>query len=189
MAFPQRRGRGRSDGRYDEGFNADRSAYSCEAELALAGFERALQDVDAAVDWVSDRDDVHAGSLLGGGFSRGGILAVAHAGVRPERFVGAVNFVGGWLGEGCGDAAAVNGAGFLLGADFDRPTLWLYAENDSFYSLAHSRGGFDAFLAAGGLGRFLTYTRAPGLNGHFIVGDVELWGDDLDAYLRTVDPR
>ena len=30
VLFPQRRGRGASEGRYDEGFTADRSAYACE---------------------------------------------------------------------------------------------------------------------------------------------------------------
>lgn len=30
VIFPQRRGRGASDGRYDEGFETDRSRYSCQ---------------------------------------------------------------------------------------------------------------------------------------------------------------
>jgi hypothetical protein len=47
VAFPQRRGRGRSDGLYDEGFQPDRSAYSCRAVLTLVGAERALDDLDA----------------------------------------------------------------------------------------------------------------------------------------------
>jgi dienelactone hydrolase len=186
VAFPQRRGRGTSDGRYDEGFTPDRSRYSCQRDLALAGFERALQDVDVAVSWVNGRGDVAGSPLLSGGISRGGVLAVAHAGRRPGLFTGVVNFVGGWLGEGCSDAAVVNRSAFQAGAAFDRPTLWLYGENDSFYSLAHSRGNFDAFVAAGGQGAFLSYVRAPGLNGHFIVNDPTLWGADLDAYLRAV---
>jgi dienelactone hydrolase len=186
VAFPQRRGRGQSEGLYDEGFTPDRSAYSCLQGPALAGFERALQDVEVAVDWVSGRSDVLASRMLSGGVSRGGILAVAHAGLRPERFTGVVNFVGGWLGEGCSDAAVVNRSGFLRGAEYDRPTLWLYGDNDSFYSLAHSRRNFDAFVAAGGQGSFLTYTRAPGLNGHLIINDPALWTADLDDYLREL---
>ena len=188
VAFPQRRGRGKSDGLYDEGFTPDRSRYSCQQDAALAGFERALQDVDAAVGWVSRRSDVAGSPMLSGGISRGGVLAVAHAGLRSDQFTGVVNFVGGWLGQGCNDAAVVNRTAFLPGAAFDRPTLWLYGENDSFYSLAHSRGNFDAFVAAGGQGTFLSYVRAPGLNGHFIVNDPTLWSADLDAYLRAEAP-
>jgi len=187
VAFVQRRGRGKSDGLYDEGFTPDRSAYSCVQATALAGFEHALQDVDVAVAWVGGRRDVDASRLLSAGISRGGALSVAHAGQRPGLFEGAVNFVGGWLGEGCVDAAAVNRAAFVRGAAFDRPTLWLYGENDSFYSLAHSRGNFSAFLTAGGQGTFLTYTRAPTLNGHFIIDEPALWTADLDDYVDRVD--
>jgi hypothetical protein len=95
--------------------------------------------------------------------------------------------VGGWLGEGCTDAVVVNRTAFARGASFDRPTLWLYGENDSFYSLPHSRGSFDAFVAAGGEGTFFTYTRAPTLNGHFIINDPALWAADLDAFVTQVD--
>lgn len=185
--LPATAGRGQSDGLYDEGFTPDRSAYSCVREPALTGLERALQDVDVAVEWLSGRSDVDASRLLSGGISRGGILAVAHAGFRPDLFVGVVNFVGGWLGQGCGDAVAVNRAGFLFGAAFERPTRWPYGENDPFYSVAHSRANFDAFVAAGGQGSFSVYTRAPGLNGHFIINDPQLWSPDLGAYVREAE--
>ena len=182
VAFAQRRGRGKSDGLYDEGFTPDRSAYSCLQGPALAGFERALLDVDAAVEYVRNRADVDEARLLGGG-----ILAVAHAGQRRGLFKGAVNFVGGWLGEGCADAVVVNRTAFVRGAAFDRRTIWLYGENDSFYSLAHSRRNFDAFVAAGGQATFFAYTRAANLNGHFIINDPALWTVELDAFLRQVD--
>ena len=188
VAFPQRRGRGASDGIYDEGFTPDRSRYSCLQAPALAGFEHGLLDVDAAADYLASRNDVDASRMLSAGTSRGGILAIVHAALRPDLFDGAVNFVGGWLGEGCQDALAVNRATFLRGAGFSRPTLWLYSDNDSFYSLAHSRGNFDAFVAAGGTGTFQVFTRAPTLNGHFLVNDPALWSGTLDAYLLQVTP-
>lgn len=183
VAYPQRRGRGASGGLYDEGFTPDRSRYSCLSEPALAGLEHALQDADAAADYLAAHVDIDASRLLSAGTSRGGLLAIAHAGRRAGRFVGAVNFVGGWLGEGCQDAMLVNRSGFLLGASFPRETLWLYAANDPFYSLAHSRSHFDAFLGAGGRGRFEIFDRAPNLNGHFLVNDPSLWAEELDAYL------
>ncbi|MGH8166506.1 MAG: alpha/beta hydrolase family protein, partial [Woeseiaceae bacterium] len=108
VVFPQRRGRGMSDGRYDEGFNADRSAYSCEEVPALAGAEHALEDLDVLTDWLRNRSDVDTTRMLVGGTSRGGILSVVHVARRPDVYLGAVNFVGGWLGEGCGDHRTVN---------------------------------------------------------------------------------
>lgn len=48
--------------------------------------------------------------------------------------------------------AAVNRALFEQGAGIPGPTLWLYAQNDTFYSLVHSRSNFAACTNAGGLG-------------------------------------
>lgn len=121
--------------------------------------------------------------MLISGSSRGGILSVAFLARRPEIFLGAVNFVGGWLGEGCGDYRQVNETLFRRGAAFPGPTLWLYAENDSFYSVDHSRANFDAYTMAGGLGTFRVLQRAAGLNGHFLVNDPPLWGPPAESYV------
>jgi dienelactone hydrolase len=186
VAFPQRRGRGQSDGLYDEGFNATRTFYSCQREVTLAGAQRAIDDLDAAVDWLRLRADVDTNRMLVSGASRGGVLAIAHVARRPDVYLGAVNFVGGWLGEGCGDYLEVNRTLFVEGAGFPDDTIWLYANNDSFYSIAHSRSNFDAYTAAGGLGTWHVYTRAPGLNGHFLTNDPERWGPDVEAYLAQL---
>lgn len=186
VAFPQRRGRGQSGGLYDEGFNADRSFYSCERDVTLAGAERALADLDAAVEWLSNRADVDTTRMLAAGASRGGVLSLMQLVRHPDVYLGAINFVGGWLGEGCGDYLDVNRTLFIAGASFPGDSLWLYANNDTFYSVAHSQANFDAFTSAGGLGIFKVYTRAPGLNGHFLTNDPQLWGADLQEYLEAL---
>jgi len=183
VAFPQRRGRGRSDGLYDEGFKLDRSSYSCDANLALAGAARALDDLDVITDWVRGRADVDTTRMLVGGTSRGGILSVAHMPRRPDVYLGAINFVGGWIAEGCGDYRTINQTLFVDGAVTPVESLWLYGENDSFYSLDYSHGNFDAFAAAGGLGTLFELTRPPGLNGHFVLNDPESWGPLMDEFL------
>lgn len=189
IAFPQRRGRGTSGGTYDEGFEPDRSRYSCRQELALPGVERALQDADAALEHLRRRPGIDASRILLAGHSRGGILAIAQAGRRPDAVMGAANFAGGWLGEACVDAVAVNRAVSAMGAASPHPTAWLYAAADPFYSLDHSRGNFAAFVAAGGRGEYLEYQRAPGLDGHFLVDDPGLWEADLAAFLARLPPR
>ena len=183
VAFPQRRGRGRSGGLYDEGFKPDRSGYSCVFDLAIAGADRALDDIDAVTDWLRQRPDVDATRMLLGGTSRGGILSVAFLPRRPDIYLGAINFVGGWIGEGCGDYRQINRSLFVAGAAFPGWSLWLYAPDDSFYSLDYSVTNFDAFTAAGGLATFETIPRAPGLNGHFLINDPELWTAAVDDYL------
>jgi hypothetical protein len=51
VAFPQRHGRGKSDGMYDEGFAADRTqGYSCDPNRSVPGADRALTDIGAAIE-------------------------------------------------------------------------------------------------------------------------------------------
>ncbi|MCF4125266.1 alpha/beta hydrolase [Methylobacterium sp. SyP6R] len=192
VAFPQRRGRGRSGGLYDEGFDPDRSkGYTCDAPIALAGAERALADVEAAAAALRRRDDVAPGPILIGGQSRGGALAIAFAGRHPDLVRGVLNFVGGWLGEACASAAEVNATLLRSGAAFPGPTLWLYGRHDAYFSIAHSRRSFDAFRAAGGTGEFLTFD-VPGRVGHAVGWYRDLWQEPVGRYLDglgTPSPR
>src|SRR5690606_37475124 len=116
----------------------------CESARTLAGLERALTDIDAIMAHIRERPDVRPERMVIGGQSRGGILAVAYAGTRPGVFLGALNFVGGWIGEGCATSNSVNRSSFARGGAFAGPTLWLYGLRDSFYSVAHSEANFQA---------------------------------------------
>ncbi len=189
VLYPQRRGRGGSDGLYDEGFRPDRSAYACEAAPALAGLDRALADVGVIAAHVAARDDVDATRLLVAGVSRGGVLALRDAALHAGRYRAAINFVGGWLGEACVDAGIVNRSA-LLAALSATPGLWIHGENDPFYSVAHSQGHHAAFTAAGGLAQWLLVRRSePGASGHLVHGEPALWTATLDAFLQPLLPR
>lgn len=180
--FPQRRGRGASDGLYDEGFRADRSGYSCAAAQALPGLVRAAEDAEVIATGIESRTDVDPARLLVAGTSRGGLLALLHAAQRRARYLGVVNFVGGWLGEGCTDAVSVNRGAFVASAAAP-PSLWIYAENDPFYSSAHSRANYEAFAAAGGVGQWNLLRRLdPAASGHLIHADARLWGPLFDVF-------
>ena len=183
VAYPQRRGRGGSDGRYDEGFTADRSRYSCDADRSLTGAERALQDIDAAIAALRTRPDVSTGPILIGGMSRGGALSVAWAGRNPDDTRGVLNFVGGWLGEGCGDSSKVNRRLFQEGGSFPGEMLWLYGHDDPFYSIIFSRQNHAAFEAAGGMGAFHDFNVKGDGNGHWLMFVPSLWGDVVTSYL------
>jgi dienelactone hydrolase len=186
VAFPQRRGRGKSDGLYDEGFSEDRKlGYTCDADLSLRGADRALSDVDAAIAALRRRQDVAPTSVLIGGQSRGGVLAVAYAGLHPAQIFGVINFVGGWLGENCSSAGAVHQTLFERGARYGRPTIWLYGQSDLFYSIAHSRSNFAAFEKAGGQGSFFEFSGSPN-PGHFVFRDPDLWSGPISKYLDSL---
>jgi pimeloyl-ACP methyl ester carboxylesterase len=186
VAFPQRRGRGRSDGTNDEGFRPDRSVYSCSKQYALPGLDRAVEDVEAVFECMATRADVDPTRLVVGGQSRGGILAIAFAGKHPERAAAVINFSGGWVGDTCADATSINSSASRQGGAFNGPTLWLYGENDSMYKSAHSRGNFETFVANGGRGRFLLYSLAAGIDGHRLIDHPDFWAQDLDQFLRAL---
>jgi dienelactone hydrolase len=186
VAFPQRRGRGKSDGIYDEGLADNRSrGYTGDVYTTFRGADRALADIDAAITALRRRQDVAPNPALVGGISRGGVLSIAYAGLHPEQIVGVINFVGGWLGESHSTASTVNQLLFVRGASYRRPTIWLYGQHDTFYSITHSRDNFAAFEKAGGLGQFLEFDMPPG-QGHFVVGRPNLWSGPLDSYLKSL---
>ena len=67
-----------------------------------------------------------------------------------------------------------------------RTTLWLYGERDSCYTLENSRASFEAFRAAGGRGRMVSYALPLGGDGHSIHSLPSLWREDLDVYLAQI---
>jgi len=181
VLFPQRRGRGKSGGAYGEGLALDGSGYSCDVDVTISGFERAVEDVDAVINHLRDRSDVDQEKLVISGVSRGGILAIAYAGMRPRTFCGSINFNGGWLGQGCPSHELVNPLLFERGASARVPTLWLHGAADQYYSIAHCRANFDRFQSAGGQGKFLA---AP--MGHALMFRPALWTEHVDQYLQGV---
>jgi pimeloyl-ACP methyl ester carboxylesterase len=126
-----------------------------------------------------------ATSILLVGQSRGGALSIAYAGLHPAQVQGVINFVGGWLGEGCSVSRDVNQTLFARGARYGRPTLWLYGRTDPFYSIAHSQANFAAFEQAGGHGTFLEFD-VPGGFGHGLIGHQELWSGAVSRYLDSL---
>lgn len=186
VAFPQRRGRGKSEGLYDEGFLPDRSQYACHQQLSLAGAERALTDLAAAMEALRQLPDVQAGPVLMGGVSRGGILSVAYAGRHPHQVKGVLNFVGGWMGTQCSIATQINEALFRPAGKYTGSTLWLYGDKDLFYSLTHSRENFQKFQAAGGKGQFVELPATPNQNGHTVHLWPALWLKPVDDFLQEI---
>ncbi len=174
VAFPQRRGRGKSEGLYDEGFNVDRSqGYACDPKLSLPGADRALTDIEAAVEVLRQRPEVAPQPIVMVGISRGGILSVAYAGMHPREVMGVINFVGGWTSESCSFAREINGTLFKRGAKFAHPTLWVYGDHDPRIPGRRGSGQFFDF-------------EVPGGNGHSVMFFPQLWRDHVDRYLETV---
>ncbi|RLJ59968.1 dienelactone hydrolase family protein [Litoreibacter meonggei] len=186
-AFPQRRGRGGSDGLYDEGFATDRSqGYSSDAAISIAGAERALEDANAALAALKQLPMVQSGETLLGGVSRGGVVAIMQAGQSPDEAAGVINFVGGWVSEGCCDAP-INRPLFRRIGLFDGPVLSIYGEEDAFYSIDHSRSNL-AEMEMEGANSELLIVEVPGYGkGHWVTTQPNLWEEVIGEYLNSID--
>jgi dienelactone hydrolase len=133
VVLPSRRGRGGSEGLYDEGFALDRTAgYTCEPSLSLASADRALRDIDAVTPVLLAQPFVDRSKVAIGGLSRGGILSIAWSGRQPGVPRAVVNFVGGWVGGRCWSASTVNQDLFKRGTAYGLPTIWLYGDKDPY---------------------------------------------------------
>jgi dienelactone hydrolase len=174
---PARRGRGGSEG-------ADQEGATCSLEAAGKGAERALSDIEAATPLLLSQPFVDRDRIAVGGQSRGGILAVAWSGRHPEMRA-VVNFVGGWVGELCRSSNAINRDLLERGIAGGQTSLWLYGDNDRFYSLAHTRADWDAYGSKGGHAEWRDYKPSEEVDGHQIANLPGLWSDDLEAYLAA----
>ena len=184
VVIPARRGRAGSEGKYDEGFSIIRAfGYSCFPSRSIAGADRALRDIEAAMNAILDMPFVDRMCVAIGGVSRGGALSIAYAGTHPSQVKAVINFVGGWLGWPCPTMSSVNQSLLNRGAAYPGESIWLYAINDSYYSLSHSRKNYAAFISAGGKGLFHEYV-VPAKNGHWLPSFPDLWAKDLESYLE-----
>lgn len=181
IASPQRRGRGWSDGLYDEGFTSDRSRYSGEQDVTLAGFERALADIEAAMKVLRARPDVDARQVVIGGQSRGGVLSLAYAARHPERVKGVINFVGGWLNAFSEAYAQVHRGIADDAAASPIPSLWLYGGKDQLYDLETTRSVYGHFRTAGGVGEFVAFPDA----GHGLMWETVEWTAPVDRFMAA----
>ena len=98
VAFPQRRGRGRSGGLYDEGFSADRrQGYTCDFDTSLSGAERALTDIAAAMAALKQRPDVAPSRvLIGGSFAVASYRSLMLACTRIRYLASSILWAAGW---------------------------------------------------------------------------------------------
>jgi len=176
---PMRKGRGSSEGTYNE-------PYACDSASVSIGLNSAAEDLDGVFGFISDQPYVDNENILLTGVSRGGILSVYYAGNGKHRskVKGVINFVGGWMGERCG--TDLNSPVFAkAGKATKLPMLWLYSEGDSFYSPTAIKDYLKAFTKAGGNAEFKLYGSVPG-DGHRLASFISAWKEAADQYLDSI---
>jgi dienelactone hydrolase len=178
-----RRGFGSSEGRWQE------SSGRCEAPDHERAARESARDLRAALQALAKRPDVDAARIVAIGQSAGGIGTLALSADAPPGLRAVVNFAGGRGSKApheiCG-ADRLIAAYAALGKTARVPSLWIYAENDTYFAPALARRMFTAYSEQGGIGEFKLLP-AFADEGHALFsrrGGVQQWRPLLDAFLR-----
>lgn len=186
VVLPQRRGHGATGGPLSEAIG------TCEHPDHYASGMVAANDIASAVEYMTQQPFVAQTGVIVTGISTGGWASLALASRNLPQVEAIVNFAGGRGGHAYGQANAVCGTQELLTAagmyarHTRTPTVWFYAENDSYFGpkLAESLG--QAWNAAGG--NVEEHILPPyGSEGHSIADDRrgwDIWGSSLQAFLK-----
>ncbi len=170
VVIPQRPGHGQSGGPYLE------TAGTCEQpDFKAAGLAGAAV-LASVIEFMRGQPFVSRGPVLLVGHSAGGWASLALASTKPDTVRAVVVFAAGRGGRSndqpntnCAPDRLIETAG-EFGAGARAPVLWIYSENDSYFSPELGRRIAAAYSRGGSPSTFLV---APAVSpdGHFFVHD------------------
>ncbi|HEY2136552.1 MAG TPA: prolyl oligopeptidase family serine peptidase [Xanthobacteraceae bacterium] len=188
VVLPQRPGHGETGGAFRE------QQGDCDhSDFAHAGMG-AAESIAAAVAYMRSQSFVRRNGIIVAGQSAGGWAALAYASQAPDGVRAVINFAGG-LGGRSYDRPDNNCAPERLIAtaeDFGRttrvPTLWIYAENDSYFPPRLSKAMAAAFRSVGGKADYQLLP-AFGEDGHLLAesaGGEAVWGPAVERFMTEL---
>jgi dienelactone hydrolase len=181
VVIPMRRGYGDSGGDY-----AEEEGLCDRALFYEAGLESA-QDLLATVRFMSAKPFIDRGKIILVGHSTGGFASLALASQGFPGLLGVINFSGGrgsTKEKNCSPPNLVE-AFRRFGATTRVPTLWIYAENDTYFPPWLARQLHQAYLDAGGQARLVMLPPFEA-EGHFLFSDgrgLALWTPIVSRFL------
>jgi dienelactone hydrolase len=151
VVIPMRRGYGHSEGEYAEEDGPCDCSHFYEAGLESA------RDLKATVDFMSTLSGIDPHRLVLVGYSSGGLASLVLAGQGLPGVRGVINFAGGRGSRrhrNCSPDRLVEACA-RAGRTTRVPTLWIYAENDSYFPPGLARRMCAAYRRAGGQVQFI----------------------------------
>ena len=182
-----RRGYGRSGGQRDG------NAGGCRARggsFKDAG-EASADDLRAVIKFGQGLPEVDPETVVSIGISTGGFAQVALSANPPPALKAAINFAGGRGGDGhehnC-DLSGVVGAyesfGKAAHKHGDLPMLWIYAQNDHWFTPAMAQQFEAAYNKSGATEQFVL--APPDRDeGHHLYSHISAWSDTVNAFLKA----
>ncbi|GAA5164639.1 dienelactone hydrolase family protein [Viridibacterium curvum] len=178
----------------ESAFEADPEASGqCRNRNYNAALRPAVEQISATLTYARSQDWIDTRRHWVAGVSVGGIASVAYAATRPEGLEAYINFSGGAggnpvtrPGEPCQPeklAAVFESAGSRIQV----PGLWLYAQNDRYFSKQHVQSWFARYAQTNQQAR-LEMLPAVGDDGHTLASAApQLWRPLLDRFLAKLD--
>jgi dienelactone hydrolase len=184
VVIPMRRGYGDSEGSYaeEEGF--------CDRALFYEAGMESAKDLLATVQYLSSQPFIDPHRIVLVGHSSGGFASLALASQGLPGLVGVISFGGGrgsMKEKNCSPANLV-AACARFGRTTRVPTLWIYAENDTYFPPWLAREMCEAYRQAGGQAQ-LVMLPAFAEEGHFLFSDVrglDQWRPVVNRFLNTL---
>jgi dienelactone hydrolase len=155
---------------------------------ALEALGRAnAKDILAALSEVVTDPKIDATRIIATGESLGGWNALAMAGEGDPRVKAVINFYGGIRSSACkaSDKALIEGAK-SLGKGHRVPSLWLYGDNDRFFSRPLWEAMYRAYAAGGSETELFGYGKY-GTDAHTLLGQpysIRVFEAKLEAFLK-----
>jgi dienelactone hydrolase len=187
VAVPLRPGHGKTGGPYHE----DGGSSCAVADYRKAGLGSA-SSIAATIDYMIHQRFVQKTGVVAVGHSAGGWGALALGSQHYPPLKAVVAFASGLGGRVNGEAGnncapdRLIAAARQFGEQTRVPSLWIYAENDSYFGPDLSRRLADAYRLAGGRAEY--HLLPPvGSDGHNLVNDPDaekLWGPLLEKFLK-----
>lgn len=180
VAIVMRRGFGATGGDFAESYG------QCNDPNYVRAGRSAAADLKFAIAALQKRADIDGTRMIAVGHSAGGFASVALSADPPQGLVGAISFAGGRGSlkdnEVCDEARLVS-AFATFGKTSRIPMLWVYSENDQYFSPELAEKLRDAFVAGGGKVEFIK--AAPfGRDGHTLFArGIPVWTPLVDAFL------
>ena len=184
VVIPMRRGYGHSEGDYAEG-----EGLCANSQFYKAGVESA-RDLRATVEYVSALPGIDPQRLVLAGHSSGGFASLVLASQGLPGVRGVINFGGGRGSTeflNCSPDKLIKACA-LAGRTTRVPTLWIYAQNDSYFPPRLAREMSAAFRQAGGQVEFVML---PPFHeeGHYLFTDVRglaRWTPVVNRFLNDL---
>ena len=182
-----RSGYGRSGGRQD---GTHGGCSSRNGGFTDAG-EASADDLRAVMKYAQGLPEVEPDKIISAGVSTGGFAQVALSANPVPGLMAAISFAGGRGGDGhehnC-DLGAITDAfrnfGKAAHKHGDLPMLWIYSQNDHWFTPAMAQGFEEAYTKNGATNQFVM-APADGTDGHHLYGHIAAWSDTVEAFLKA----